>query len=117
MRQKKLTIIILVITVLLCMINLAILPEQAVIGFANKNGERLLFYDDKNEIIIEALLGTMNGCVVWYILTICSGMMKTRNPGMNSYKVIHILAHVAGFLLAISGTVEFFIFLILYLIL
>ena len=66
MRQKKLTIIILVITVLLCIINLAILPDRTVIGFANKNGERLLFYDEKNEIIVEALLGTMNGCVVSY---------------------------------------------------
>ena len=113
MRQRKLTIVILVITALLCVINLLILPEQAVIGFANKNGERLLFYDDKNEIIVEALLGTLNGCVVWYILTRCTGMMKTRNPFMNSYKIIHFMAHIAGFLLAISGTVEFIIFLAL----
>lgn len=113
MRQRKLTIAILILTVLLCVINILILPEQAVIGFASKNGERLLFYDDKDEIIVEALLGSLNGCVVWYILTRCTGMMKIRNPFMKSYKIIHCMAHIVGFLLAISGTVEFIIFLVL----
>ena len=102
-RQKKLVIVILFATLLLCLANYITLPDRIVTGYGFKNGEQVIFYGNKSSIILESFIGTIIGSGLWMLFTTHSRKKLEEDPALFSHRLKHVLAYTFGFLLTLSG--------------
>lgn len=102
-RQKKLIITIMVTTIILCILNYIVLPEQIVAAYGFQNGERVILYGEKSRIIINSLLRALGGSGLWMLFTKYSRKKMEEDPTLISHRLKHVLANIIGFLFAVSG--------------
>ena len=96
-------IAIMLATIILCILNYIVLPEQIVAAYGFQNGERVILYGEKSRIIINSLLRALGGSGLWMLFTKYSRKKLEEDPTLVSHRLKHVLANIIGFLFAVSG--------------